>query len=90
MDSIGRKECAQLQRNTNKCQSRALGTGLQSHGSAWAPAMTNVYGAGILAFHVWCDIEKIPEEQHAPAPGILLLAWISAMEGLYKGGMISN
>lgn len=57
---------------------------------AYAESMAGTYGTGLLAFHVYCDIKKITEEQRAPTGQLLLSGFISALAGAYAGRTLSN
>jgi hypothetical protein len=35
--------------------------------NAWADSTCESYSAGILVYHVFCDVQGIPEELRAPA-----------------------
>jgi hypothetical protein len=35
-------------------------------GSSWAQSTKETYGAGLLVFHVFCDTNNVPEDQHCP------------------------
>lgn len=57
---------------------------------AWAGSTKEVYGLGLLVFHVFCDKKGIPDEQRAPASPILLQAFVTTIAGSYSGSTISN
>lgn len=58
----------------------------------WAPSTRETYGAGLLTFHVFCDmhIPPIPERLRGPASSDLVLAFISACAASYSGSALSN
>lgn len=57
---------------------------------AWSDNTHEVYGSGLLVYHVWCDLVKIPETNRAPASCDTILHFISALAGGYAGDAISN
>ena len=57
---------------------------------AWRDSTLKSYGSGLLIFHVFCDERGIPEAERAPAPPIVIHAFISALAGGYSGDTISN
>ncbi|KAF8834384.1 hypothetical protein BDN67DRAFT_985360 [Paxillus ammoniavirescens] len=58
--------------------------------NAWADSTKEVYGSGLLIFHIFCDSKSIPEVQRAPANPTLISAFLSTLTGLYSGSTISN
>ena len=49
-----------------------------------------LYGTGLLVFHVHCNINDIPELKRCPILHPTLLAFISSCAGAYSGSAISN
>ena len=58
--------------------------------TSWQPATRETYGAGLLVFHVFCDLRLIPEDQRCPADPLLMLTFISACAGSYSGKTLGN
>jgi hypothetical protein len=58
--------------------------------AAWMEKTKETYGTGLLTFHVYCDIHKIPDAQRAPISQSLLAAFIASCAGAYSGSAISN
>lgn len=56
----------------------------------WGEGTLEVYGSGLLVFHVFCDQKQIPEEQRAPASPLLIASFISTIAGAYSGSTIAN
>lgn len=57
---------------------------------SWSKGTRDTYGAGLLVYHVFCDMRQLPEEQRAPAAPPLILAFISSLAGAYSGSTLSN
>lgn len=57
---------------------------------SWAQGTRDVYGAGLLVFHVFCDLCKIPEEERCPASPLLIITFISSCAGSYAGTTLGN
>lgn len=57
---------------------------------AWASSTLETYGAGLLAFHVFCDTYDISEDQRTPATTDLMVSFVSTMAGIYSGSAICN
>ncbi|EIN03361.1 hypothetical protein PUNSTDRAFT_139623 [Punctularia strigosozonata HHB-11173 SS5] len=57
---------------------------------ALAPSTAETYGAGLVAFHAFCDERRIAEEQRTPASATLMLAFLAALAGLYAGSTVAN
>ncbi|EIN04802.1 hypothetical protein PUNSTDRAFT_138002 [Punctularia strigosozonata HHB-11173 SS5] len=57
---------------------------------ALAPSTAETYGAGLVAFHAFCDERQIAEEQRTPASATLMLAFLAALAGLYAGSTVAN
>ena len=58
--------------------------------SSWQPTTRETYGAGLLVFHVFCDLRMIPEDQRCPADPLLMLTFISNCAGSYSGKTLAN
>ena len=54
------------------------------------PATQAAYGSGLLAFHVFCDQKKIPEDLRAPVDGLILKSFVATLAGIYSAAAISN
>lgn len=63
---------------------------LEVLGASWAEKTKEVYGAGLLAYHVYCDSHNIPDPQRAPISANILLAFLSSCAGSYSGSTLSN
>jgi len=57
---------------------------------AFAPSTREVYGTGLLLFHVFCDMKNIPEDQRAPASALLLSSFVATLAGSYAPKSITN
>ncbi|KAG2052186.1 hypothetical protein BDR06DRAFT_983226 [Suillus hirtellus] len=51
-------------------------------GAAWAQSMKETYGASLLVFHVFCNINDVSEEKHCPIVCSLLLDFLCSCAGL--------
>ncbi|KAF5339290.1 hypothetical protein D9757_014866 [Collybiopsis confluens] len=58
--------------------------------TGYAESTRETYASGLLAFHVFCDTQNIPEDQRAPCGKDLLNAWMATMAGSYAGTSIKN
>ncbi|KAF5320596.1 hypothetical protein D9611_013734 [Ephemerocybe angulata] len=58
----------------------------------WSLSTRRTYGAGLLVFHVWCDLREppVPESQRAPVSMSLLLEFLSSCAGAYSGSTAKN
>lgn len=56
----------------------------------WAKGTRDVYGAGLLVFHIFCDLRKIPEDQRCPVSLLLIIAFILSCAGSYAGTTLAN
>ncbi|KAI0040595.1 hypothetical protein FA95DRAFT_1460584, partial [Auriscalpium vulgare] len=56
----------------------------------WEESTLEVYGAGLLTLHVWCDHKDIAEDARAPASSELIIAFMAALIGTYSHHSISN
>ncbi|KAG2127906.1 uncharacterized protein EDB93DRAFT_1256828 [Suillus bovinus] len=59
-------------------------------GHLLASGTKETYGLGLLVFHVFCDVQGIPEEQRGPASSLLILAFIASCAGMYSGKTLDN
>ena len=58
--------------------------------TSWQPATRETYGAGLLVFHVFCDLRAITEAHRCPADPLLMLTFISSCAGAYSGRTLAN
>jgi hypothetical protein len=59
-------------------------------GSAWAQSTKEMYGAGLLVFHIFCDTNSIKESKHCPISHTLLLNFLCSCAGMYSGSALAN
>jgi len=59
-------------------------------GASWSESTKELYGTGLLIFHVYCDIHGVPEHHQAPVTSHVFVAFISSCVGAYSGSTISN
>ena len=57
---------------------------------SWAKGTREVYGAGLLVYHIFCDLWNVPEEERGPASPILIITFISSCAGAYAGRTLAN
>jgi len=57
---------------------------------SWEVSTREMYGSGLLIYHVFCDDKQIPEDQRAPMSPILAASFISTIAGAYSGQTIRN
>ena len=58
--------------------------------ASWTEKTKETYGAGLLVFHVYCDIHHIAEALRCPIAQPLLLAFLTSCAGAYSGSTLSN
>jgi hypothetical protein len=58
--------------------------------TSWQPTTRETYGAGLLVFHVFCDLRSVPEAQRCPADPLLMLTFITSCAGSYSGKTLAN
>ncbi|KAF8546403.1 hypothetical protein OG21DRAFT_1390974, partial [Imleria badia] len=63
---------------------------LEVIGTSWADSTKELYGTGLLIFHVHCDLNNIPELERCPISHPVLLTFLSSCAGAYLGSAISN
>ena len=56
----------------------------------WSVTTLELYGSGLLAFHVLCDRKGIPEHERAPVHDVTLKLFVSTLAGIYNGDTIRN
>jgi hypothetical protein len=59
-------------------------------GLSWAQSTKELYGAGLLLFHVFCDLKNVSKEDQCPINQTLLLEFISSCAGSYSGSSLAN
>ena len=68
----------------------ALNCILEVIGASWVDSTKELYGTGLLIFHMHCNINNILEIEHCPISHPILLAFLSSCAGAYSGSAISN
>lgn len=68
----------------------ALDRILEVMGASWADSTKELYGTGILIFHVYCDINHISESERCPVSRALLLSFLASCAGAHSGSTIAN
>ncbi|KAI6020367.1 hypothetical protein PISMIDRAFT_12425 [Pisolithus microcarpus 441] len=63
---------------------------LEVLGTSWAEKMKEAYGAGLLAYHVFCNTHDIAEHQCTPIRANTLLVFLSSCAGSYSGSALTN
>ncbi|KIK76989.1 hypothetical protein PAXRUDRAFT_168168, partial [Paxillus rubicundulus Ve08.2h10] len=63
---------------------------LQVIGALWADNTKAVYGTGLLVYHIYCDLNSIPEPHRCPTSPSLLSAFLSCCARSYSGSAIGN
>ena len=64
---------------------------LEVIGASWADSTKVLYGNALLTYHVYCDFNgPIPDHEHCPISGTLLLAFLSSCAGGASGSALSN
>ena len=58
--------------------------------AAWELSTLESYGSGLLAYHVWCNIREMPEEQRVPVSPVVMATFVSTLAGAYAGKTIKN
>ena len=57
---------------------------------SWARGTKEVYSAGLLVYHVFCNSHNIAEDNRGPASPISIIVFISSCAGSYVGSMLMN
>ena len=58
--------------------------------ASWCDSTKTTYGAGLLVFHVFCDVRSIPEIDCCPIAQPLLLTFLSSCAGSCAGSTLAN
>ena len=59
-------------------------------GASWAESTKELYGTGLLVYHVYCDVHNIPDNHRAPVSQNLLSAFLASCAGSQSGSTIAN
>ncbi|KAG2058091.1 DNA breaking-rejoining enzyme [Suillus hirtellus] len=77
-------------RSSRDTNGRILKRVLMVINQSWAQGMRECYRAGLLVYHVFCDVHAIPEEQHCPANMLTILNFVSGCAGSYSRKTLAN
>jgi hypothetical protein len=58
--------------------------------ASWTEKTKETYGSGLLIFHVFCDLNNIPEDHCCPASSSLIASFVASCAGAYSGSALSN
>lgn len=81
---------ARQKQNTIILSSRTRSSIHRTLNASWHHTTKRTYGAGLTAFHVFCDKEQITESDRAPCSSDLLAGFVASLAGLYSGKTIRN
>ncbi|KAF8802119.1 hypothetical protein BYT27DRAFT_7261237 [Phlegmacium glaucopus] len=59
-------------------------------GCAWSESTREVYGSGLLAFHVFCNSKDLPEAQRTPTSPVLVASFLASLAGAYSNKTLQN
>ena len=68
----------------------ALDQVLEVISTSWADSTKELYRTALLVFHVYCDLNCIPELEHCPIDHLILITFLSSLAGGYSGSMVAN
>ena len=57
---------------------------------SWSKGTRGTYGAGLLVYHIFCNMHQLPKAQCSPTASPLILAFVSGLAGSYSGSTLSN
>ena len=70
---------------------QALNRILEVIRASWANSTKELYGNGLLIYHIYCNLNgPIPEHECCPISGTLLLSFLSSCTGGIAGSMLAN
>jgi len=58
--------------------------------ASWTEKTKETYRAGLLVFHVYCDLNLVPNSRHSPIAQPLLSVFLTSCVGAYSGSTLSN
>ncbi|KAG6327000.1 hypothetical protein ID866_12089, partial [Astraeus odoratus] len=58
--------------------------------ASWTEKTKETYGAGLLVYHVYCNLNNVAEQQWAPISQPLLSAFLASCTGSYVGSSLCN
>ncbi|KAG6331452.1 hypothetical protein ID866_7641 [Astraeus odoratus] len=59
-------------------------------GASWTDKTKETYGAGLLFYHVYCDLNSISKQQQAPLSQLILATFLANCAGSYSGSALNN
>jgi hypothetical protein len=58
--------------------------------ASWTEKTKETYGSGLLIFHVFCDLNNVPEDHRCPASSSLIASFVASCASTYSGSALSN
>ncbi|KAI6140620.1 hypothetical protein BKA82DRAFT_154547 [Pisolithus tinctorius] len=59
-------------------------------GTSWTEATKELYGTSLLVYHVFCDMNNIPDSAGCPISSDLLSAFLASCTGAHSGSTLAN
>ncbi|KAI6021192.1 hypothetical protein EDC04DRAFT_2575643 [Pisolithus marmoratus] len=59
-------------------------------GASWTESPKELYSTGLLVFHIFCDLNNIPNNCRCPTPLDLLTAFLASCAGAHSGSTLTN
>ncbi|KIN93437.1 hypothetical protein M404DRAFT_171255, partial [Pisolithus tinctorius Marx 270] len=59
-------------------------------GASWTDATKELYGTSLLVYHVFCDMNGIPDSSRCPISSDLLSAFLASCAGSHSGSTLAN
>ncbi|KAI6039392.1 hypothetical protein EDC04DRAFT_2568458 [Pisolithus marmoratus] len=59
-------------------------------GASWTESTKELYGTGLLVFHIFCDLNNISDNRRCPTPLDLLAAFLASCTGAHSGSTLTN
>ncbi|KAF8131385.1 hypothetical protein EV363DRAFT_1164877 [Boletus edulis] len=59
-------------------------------GASWAESTKELYSNGLLVYHVYCDVNSIPDQHRAPITPNLLATFLANCAGGQSGSTVAN
>ncbi|KAI5984994.1 hypothetical protein EDC04DRAFT_2590519, partial [Pisolithus marmoratus] len=58
--------------------------------TSWMESTKELYSTSLLVYHIYCDMNNIPDKQHCPISPNLLAAFLMSCAGAHSGSTLAN
>ncbi|KAK4696910.1 hypothetical protein P7C70_g8297, partial [Phenoliferia sp. Uapishka_3] len=63
---------------------------VSAHLSGFSVSKREDLGAALKSFHIWCDVEGVPDDLRGPVNTVVLVRYLAALAGRFRGELLKS